>query len=134
MTASAAAQASAPRVLFGGTFDPVHRAHISCARAVSRALGGAQVHLLPNAVPPHRPQPAASPAQRLAMLELAVADHPALAVDARELAMCSAVCHHWRMTAHADTLWQVHCQAAGLSRSGTARQGSRTFTTWRAYA
>lgn len=85
MTASAAAQASAPRVLFGGTFDPVHRAHISCARAVSRALGGAQVHLLPNAVPPHRPQPAASPAQRLAMLELAVADHPALAVDAREL-------------------------------------------------
>ncbi|MEE4249266.1 MAG: nicotinate-nucleotide adenylyltransferase [Alcanivoracaceae bacterium] len=75
----------APLILFGGTFDPVHRAHISAARAVSRELGGASVYLLPNAVPPHRPQPAASAAQRLAMLQLAVEPYPELIADDREL-------------------------------------------------
>ena len=75
-----------PLVLFGGTFDPVHRAHISAARAVSRVLDGAPVHLLPNAVPPHRPQPLASGEQRLRMLELACAEHPHLHPDGWELA------------------------------------------------
>jgi len=73
-----------PVVLFGGTFDPVHRAHISAARRVSRVLG-APVRLLPNAVPPHRPQPGANAEHRLAMLLLACADHPELTVDKREL-------------------------------------------------
>ncbi|EKF75784.1 nicotinate-nucleotide adenylyltransferase [Alcanivorax hongdengensis A-11-3] len=74
-----------PLVLFGGTFDPVHRAHISAARAVSRVLGDAPVHLLPNAVPPHRPQPLADGEQRLAMLSLACAPYPALTADDWEL-------------------------------------------------
>ncbi|ERP85336.1 hypothetical protein Q670_06530 [Alcanivorax sp. P2S70] len=76
---------SAPLVLFGGTFDPVHRAHISAARAVSKVLGDAPVHLLPNAVPPHRPQPTADAEQRLAMLRLACHEHPSLIVDDWEL-------------------------------------------------
>ena len=80
-----AARDNTPLVLFGGTFDPVHRAHISAARSVSRVLGDAPVHLLPNAVPPHRPQPLADGAQRLAMLELACADHPCLIPDDWEL-------------------------------------------------
>jgi nicotinate-nucleotide adenylyltransferase len=79
-----------PLVLFGGTFDPVHVAHIRVAQAVSRALGHCPVHLLPNAVPPHRPQPVASAAQRLAMLELACADYPELVVDDRELRQAGA--------------------------------------------
>ncbi|MGJ3257214.1 MAG: nicotinate-nucleotide adenylyltransferase [Alcanivorax sp.] len=74
-----------PLVLFGGTFDPVHRAHISAARSVSRVLGDAPVHLLPNAVPPHRPQPLADGEQRLAMLELACANLPCLIPDDWEL-------------------------------------------------
>jgi nicotinate-nucleotide adenylyltransferase len=74
-----------PLILFGGTFDPVHRAHISAARAVSRALNQAPVYLLPNATPPHRPQPLAGPDDRLAMLKLAIAPHPQLHIDAREL-------------------------------------------------
>jgi nicotinate-nucleotide adenylyltransferase len=73
-----------PRVLFGGTFDPVHRGHIEAAREVARALG-ATVHLMPANRPPHRGKPGASAADRLAMLELAVAAYPELAVDDREL-------------------------------------------------
>ncbi len=76
---------SVPLVLFGGTFDPVHRAHVSAARAVSKVLGGAPVHLLPNAVPPHKTQPAADGEQRLAMLKLACQDYPELVVDDWEL-------------------------------------------------
>lgn len=74
-----------PLVLFGGTFDPVHVAHIRCAQAVSRALGHAPVQMMPNAVPPHRPQPGADGRHRMAMLELACRDHPELIPDAREL-------------------------------------------------
>lgn len=75
---------SAPLALYGGTFDPVHAAHVAAARAVAAALGG-PVHLLPNAVPPHRPQPYANAAQRLAMLQLAAVDAPELKVDDWEL-------------------------------------------------
>lgn len=71
--------------LFGGTFDPVHRAHLACALAVSRLFRCSPVHLLPNAIPPHRPQPEASGIQRLTMLRLACAPYPQLHVDDWEL-------------------------------------------------
>ena len=79
------ATSNTPLILFGGTFDPVHRAHISAARAVSKALRQAPVYLMPNAVPPHRPQPLADAGQRLAMLKLAIAAHPQLRIDDREV-------------------------------------------------
>lgn len=74
-----------PLVLYGGTFDPVHRAHLGWARAVSRLFHHCPVHLMPNAVPPHRPQPVASGKQRLAMLRLACAPWPKLIPDDWEL-------------------------------------------------
>jgi nicotinate-nucleotide adenylyltransferase len=73
------------RCILGGTFDPVHFGHLRPALEVQQALGIARVHLLPCRVPPHRPAPLASPEQRLALLQFAVADEAALAVDAREL-------------------------------------------------
>lgn len=74
-----------PLILFGGTFDPIHQAHVRAALAVSAVLGDAEVRLLPNAVPPHRPQPMADGAHRLAMVRHACHGHPTLQADAWEL-------------------------------------------------
>lgn len=71
--------------LFGGTFDPIHYGHLRPVTALAQEAGLAQVTLLPNHVPPHKPQPEASAAQRLKMVELAIADNPLFLVDDREL-------------------------------------------------
>ena len=72
------------RVLYGGTFDPVHDGHLGIARAAHCALD-ATIHLMPAADPPHRPPPGASADDRLAMLELALRGEHGLALDLREL-------------------------------------------------
>lgn len=72
--------------IYGGTFDPVHIGHLRTALEVSENLGLDELRFIPCQVPPHRPQPAATPTQRRAMLELALADGPAgFRVDPREL-------------------------------------------------
>jgi len=71
--------------LFGGTFDPIHYGHLRPVEVLAQQLGLQQVILLPNHVPPHRPQPEANPWQRLKMVELAVANNPLFRIDTREL-------------------------------------------------
>ena len=72
------------RILYGGTFDPVHNGHLAVADAAV-SLFDSDVALLPSADPPHRAPPGASDEQRAAMLDLAVQGHPRLYVDRREL-------------------------------------------------
>jgi nicotinate-nucleotide adenylyltransferase len=71
--------------IFGGTFDPIHYGHLRSALEVKEVLGLSKLLLIPSAQPPHRAQPAASAAQRLQMLELAICHHSELSIDAREL-------------------------------------------------
>ncbi|MGP4845656.1 nicotinate-nucleotide adenylyltransferase [Marinobacter sp. 1Y8] len=73
-------------VILGGTFDPIHHAHLRTAIEVRERLGAEQVALVPCHLPPHRAEPGATSEQRLAMLEAAIADEPGLVVDDRELA------------------------------------------------
>lgn len=72
--------------VFGGTFDPVHYGHLRPVEALAQQVGLKKVTLLPNNVPPHRPQPEATPAQRVAMLQCAIAGLPLFDIDQRELA------------------------------------------------
>ncbi|EKN3345394.1 nicotinate-nucleotide adenylyltransferase [Yersinia ruckeri] len=71
--------------LFGGTFDPIHFGHLHPVEALAQQVGLQQVILLPNRVPPHRPQPEASAQQRLKMVQLAIEGNPLFRVDDREL-------------------------------------------------
>jgi nicotinate-nucleotide adenylyltransferase len=72
--------------MLGGTFDPIHYGHLHVAADVRAALHVAEVTMVPAADPPHRPPPGARAADRLAMLALAVAEFPGLAIDDREMA------------------------------------------------
>ncbi|OMG67896.1 nicotinic acid mononucleotide adenylyltransferase [Stutzerimonas balearica] len=72
--------------ILGGTFDPVHIGHLRGALEVAEMFDLDELRLIPNARPPHRETPSCSAEDRLAMVRLAVADLPPLAVDARELA------------------------------------------------
>ena len=71
--------------ILGGTFDPVHNAHLAIAGAALRGMGLQRLLWIPTGTPPHRPAPSASAAHRLAMLKLATAAEPRYAVDEREL-------------------------------------------------
>lgn len=57
--------------LLGGSFDPVHRAHLTLAQAALKALNLDQVQLIPAGEPWQRPPLGASPEHRLNMLSLA---------------------------------------------------------------
>lgn len=62
--------------LFGGTFDPIHTAHLIVAEMVRDAYALDEVWFIPANVPPHKAAPTTPGADRLAMVELAVADNP----------------------------------------------------------
>lgn len=71
--------------LFGGTFDPLHVAHLRLALEAREALGLAEVCLIPAGKPALREAPQCAAADRLAMVERALADMPGFSVDATEV-------------------------------------------------
>ena len=71
--------------LFGGTFDPVHNAHLALARTALEALALDEVRWVPAGQPWQKSR-AVSPARhRLAMLELALAGEPRCVIDRIEI-------------------------------------------------
>jgi nicotinate-nucleotide adenylyltransferase len=71
--------------LFGGTFDPVHNAHLFVAEAARVELGLDRMLFLPTLGAHHRSAPVASVDDRLAMLRGALAPNPAFALDESDL-------------------------------------------------
>lgn len=63
--------------ILGGTFDPPHNGHLIIAAEARRALDLARVYFIPARQPPHKLDQRISPLEdRLAMLRLAVDEHP----------------------------------------------------------
>ncbi len=70
--------------ILGGTFDPIHFAHLRLAEEIKEEFSINELRLIPSATPPHRSNPIATAAQRIAMLNMAIIDNPSLKIDDRE--------------------------------------------------
>lgn len=72
--------------VFGGTFDPIHFAHLAVAQEAAEALGLERVLFVPAGQPPHKPDRPITPAMdRFAMVEAAIVGNDRFAVDRLEL-------------------------------------------------
>jgi len=72
--------------LFGGTFDPVHYAHLFIAEAARADLQLERILFLPSRIVPHRRRAQAPQEDRLRMLRIAIASNPFFAIDETDLA------------------------------------------------
>ena len=73
--------------ILGGTFDPVHCAHLRLALELRAALRLDSVRLMPAPSPRLRGPPEASADVRMRLLEAALADISGLEADGRELSL-----------------------------------------------
>ena len=76
--------------IFGGTFDPLHVAHLRLALEAREALGLSEVRFVPAGSPALRDAPQCAALDRRAMVERALADMPGFSVDAAEVLPASA--------------------------------------------
>ncbi|MER1986071.1 MAG: nicotinate-nucleotide adenylyltransferase [Solibacillus sp.] len=73
--------------IFGGTFNPPHIGHLIMANEAYEALGLDEVRFMPNAKAPHKAvAEEVTNAQRLRLVELAVATSPQFTVERFEMA------------------------------------------------
>lgn len=61
--------------LYGGSFDPVHNAHLLIAQYVLEELSLQKILFIPSGIPPHK-KIFSEPEQRLQMVKLAIVDNP----------------------------------------------------------
>jgi nicotinate-nucleotide adenylyltransferase len=74
----------APIGLMGGTFDPVHYAHLRLAEEAADHLALARVRWIPSGTPGHRAAPRTPGAHRLAMVRAAIAGNLRFELDDAE--------------------------------------------------
>lgn len=108
--------------LLGGSFDPVHLAHIALAQNALQSLGLAEVQLIPAANPWQRAALHATAEQRRDMLQLAIAGHAGLVVNPTEIERGGA-------TYTIDTLRALPQDARYVWLLGTDQLAN--FCTWR---
>ncbi|MHB8174832.1 MAG: nicotinate-nucleotide adenylyltransferase [Nitrospirota bacterium] len=74
--------------IFGGTFNPIHIAHLVVAEQCREAMGLKEVVFVPSAMPPHKEvEQGVSPEHRLRMVQLACEDNPHFKVSDVELTL-----------------------------------------------
>jgi nicotinate-nucleotide adenylyltransferase len=113
--------------MFGGAFDPPHRAHGLLAQAAVRQLGLDRLVVLPTGDAWHKARTLSPAADRLAMARLAFAGLPGVEVDDRELRRTGP-------TYSIDTLRELQSEHPGAQLvlvMGEDQAGD--FTRWRAW-
>jgi len=71
--------------VYGGTFDPVHIAHLRLVIEAKEQLNLSKIVWVPSGNPCHRHAPIASVTDRLSMLEMALKDDRAFSIDTTDL-------------------------------------------------
>jgi nicotinate-nucleotide adenylyltransferase len=71
--------------LYGGSFDPVHHAHLALARTALEHLALDQLRWIPAGDPWQKSRKLAPAADRAAMVALAIADEPRFVLDRCEI-------------------------------------------------
>ena len=71
--------------IYGGTFDPIHHAHLILARSALEKFALERIIFVPARVSPHKERCLATPETRLQMLRSAVEREPQFEVDDCEL-------------------------------------------------
>jgi nicotinate-nucleotide adenylyltransferase len=113
--------------MFGGAFDPPHRAHVALARAAVRQLQLDRLVVLPTGNAWHKARTLSPAEDRLAMARLAFAEVPAVQVDEREL---------WRSgpTYSIDTLRELQAEHPGAQLHLLMGEDQAAgFTRWHAW-
>jgi nicotinate-nucleotide adenylyltransferase len=115
---------SSPIGVLGGTFDPVHLAHLRLAEELADGIGLSKVRFIPTGAPPHRGTPRVTGAHRMEMVRLAIGGNPRLEADDREIRR-QGVCYTF------DTLNELRAELG--DRPLCLLMGSDAFsalTTW----
>jgi nicotinate-nucleotide adenylyltransferase len=115
---------STPIGVLGGTFDPVHLAHLRLAEELADGIGLSKVRFIPTGAPPHRRTPRVTGAHRMEMVRLAIAGNPRFEADDREIRR-QGVCYTF------DTLNELRAELG--DRPLCLLMGSDAFsalTTW----
>jgi glutamate-5-semialdehyde dehydrogenase len=102
--------------ILGGTFDPVHHAHLAIARRALDALGASRILWIPTGAPRYRQPPVASAEHRVAMVALAIEGEPRYVLDKRELATDASGYTY-------DTLAALRATRHGRSTGDADRRG-----------
>jgi nicotinate-nucleotide adenylyltransferase len=87
--------------VFGGSFDPVHNAHVGLARACQQQAGLDEIWFMPTSIQPLKQRgPTATDAERIEMLELAISNRP-------DWRVCTLEIDRGGMSYTVDTLRQM---------------------------
>ena len=111
---------ASPIGVLGGTFDPVHMAHLRVAEEFADAIELGKVRFIPTGTPPHRGIPRIGGAHRLEMVRLAINGNPRFEADDREIRR-EGVCYTF------DTLNELRAELG--TRPLCLLMGSDAFST-----
>lgn len=113
--------------MFGGAFDPPHRAHAALVRTAVQQLGLDRLYVLPTGDAWHKERTLTAAEHRLAMSRLAFGALPAVQVDDRELRRSGP-------TYSVDTLRELQAEHPGAQLHLLMGEDQAAgFTRWHAW-